>query len=415
MRILMLSWEYPPLVYGGLARAVHALSEELVAQGHEVVVVTQASEGASVTRTDPGVRVIRVTPDPPRVPMSDLLAWTQALEHAMTRAALELCRSWRPDVIHAHDWLVAHAAVTLSTATRTTLVTTIHATEAGRWLGWLSGDLSAAIHSIEGWLTAQSDRVLVCSEPMRAEVNWLFGIPVDRVDVVRNGIDPEVWRVSTARRQRARRRWSPDGPLVVYTGRLEYEKGVSLLLDALPLLKRRSPGLKVVIAGRGSQQPVLAAQARELRLGRTAGFAGWLDDFELSALVAAADCVVVPSRYEPFGLVALEAAAVGTPVVASKLGGLTEIVREGETGLLVDFADRSSVARGITTMLSQPVLRSTLGRQARDVVRRDFRWADVAVETLASYERAIEHHRQPHPASVPMELRKGNQFSGRYD
>ena len=133
MRVLHLSWEYPPLVYGGLGRHVHALAEAQAAAGHDVVVVTQ-HPGAEDVPSDEvvrGVRVVRAPHDPPVVEMSDFLAWVVSLEHALTRRALALGEQWRPDVVHAHDWVVAHAAATLRQAWRVAVVATVHATEAG--------------------------------------------------------------------------------------------------------------------------------------------------------------------------------------------------------------------------------------------------------------------------------------------
>src|SRR5882672_3927462 len=117
MNVLMLSWEYPPRVVGGLGRHVHALATSLARQGHDVVVVSRDHPDAPPDTVVDGVRIVRVTEDPPLVPFEDLLAWVMAFNHSLTRAALTVLDTFSPDVVHAHDWLVAHAAKTIKDVT----------------------------------------------------------------------------------------------------------------------------------------------------------------------------------------------------------------------------------------------------------------------------------------------------------
>src|SRR3954454_9131937 len=163
----MVSWEYPPVVVGGLGRHVHALAGALVAAGHEVVVLTRQPAGTdahthpTVEEADGGVRVLRVAEDPAHLEFErDLVAWTLAMGHALLRAALTRLRDWRPDVVHAHDWLGAHPAIALAGAPGAPLVATIHATEAGRFAGWLSAPLNRQVHSVEWWLANPGDRLV---------------------------------------------------------------------------------------------------------------------------------------------------------------------------------------------------------------------------------------------------------------
>ncbi len=151
-RVLMLSWEYPPVLVGGLGRHVHALSVALAAAGHQVTVVTRHTDGAPLEEYVDGVRVIRAAEDPVTFPLAtnSLLAWTMAFNHTLTRAALRAVATETYDVIHAHDWLVAHTAITLRDHLDLPLVTTIHATEAGRHQGWLPEEMN---RTITAWST----------------------------------------------------------------------------------------------------------------------------------------------------------------------------------------------------------------------------------------------------------------------
>lgn len=418
MRVLMLSWEYPPVLVGGLGRHVHALATVLAAQGHDVTVVSRAGEGARAEEVAEGVRVVRVPEDPPMVPFSDLLAWTMALNHALTRAALRAADD--AEVVHAHDWLVAHAAATVKEHLQVPLVATVHATEAGRHQGWLPGPVNQAIHSVEWWLTYEARRVITCSEHMRWEVTRLFDLPPEKVDVIPNGLDAAAWTAPVDRTAARRALGVPaDAPLVVFAGRLEWEKGVQTLLAALPRLRRHHPGLTLVLAGSGTQRAQLQAQARRSRVAGAVRFVGQLGTGDLAAAYAAADVACAPSLYEPFGLVALEAAAVGTPLVVGDTGGLRELVEPGVTGLRVPPEDPAALAEAVSRLLTDQVLARRLARAARSRVLREHGWDAVGRRTAQVYATAERQERLlrstlagtgQHPLTVV--LREGNLLGG---
>lgn len=397
MRVLMVSWEFPPVVVGGLGRHVHALSRELVAAGHEVVVLsrqpigTDPSTHPSTEERVDGVRVLRIAEDPPHLDFAaDMVAWTLAMGHALLRHALvELLPHWRPDVVHAHDWLVAHPAVALADLTGVPLVATLHATEAGRHSGWLSAPLNRQVHSTEWWLANRADAVITCSSAMRAEVATLYDLDPDQVAVVHNGIDAGRWRVPRAAAEAAREaRAAAPGPQLVYFGRLEYEKGVQDLIAALPRIRRRHPGTRLLVAGSGTQRSFLDERVAAHRVRRSVDFLGHLPDAGLAALLRTADAVVLPSRYEPFGIVALEAAAVGATLVASTAGGLGEVVRDGETGLAFTPADVPGIADAVCRALSDPAAAARRARAARARLRHAFGWPGIAADTARIYRSA---------------------------
>lgn len=396
MRVLMLSWEYPPVVVGGLGRHVHALATRLAAQGHDVIVLCRQETGTDAT-THPStddvterVRVVRVAEDPPHLAFErDLVAWTLGMGHAMIRAAHDLLRSWRPEVVHAHDWLVTHPAIAIADLLGVPLVATMHATEAGRHSGWLSQALNQQIHSVEWWLANRADALVTCSAAMRTEVAQLFDLEPTDIAVIHNGIETDGWRVGAREIADMRRRYGrTDVPLLLFFGRLEWEKGVQDLIAALPKIRALHPGARLVVAGKGRQEAELVATARKHRVRRAVEFVGHLSDRELRAALAAADAVVLPSRYEPFGIVALEAAAAGAPLVASTAGGLGEVVVDGRTGVSFPPGDVPAIANAVDTVLRDPAAARSRALAARDRLAVDFDWGRIARATARVYASA---------------------------
>lgn len=392
MRVLVLSWEYPPLVVGGLGRHVDALARELAAAGHDVVVVTRGESGSPVDEVREGVRVRRSAVDPLAIDFTteSLLAWSQAVEHSLIRTALPLVKRWRPDIVHAHDWLVAQTGVTVAQVTGAPLVVTVHATEAGRHQGWLPRPLNLAIHSVERWLVGQAAAVITCSVAMHDEVTRLFELPDERVTVVPNGIDLAPWRVSRHTRDLVRTAHAAEGPLLAFAGRLVHEKGVQTLIDALPELRRRHAGLRLVVAGTGPHEDELQAHARRRRLTRAIDWAGFVPDPELAAVFAAADTVVVPSVYEPFGIVALEAAAAGTPVVVSETGGLHDLVLRNVVAGSFPPGDTGALIAAIDAVLGDPAAGRRAAARASRLIRREYTWTAVAQRTVEVFSAVLE-------------------------
>ena len=406
MKILMVSWEYPPVVIGGLGRHVHHLSTALAAAGHEVVVLarrppdTDPSTHPSTDEVAEGVRVIAAAHDPHEFTFSnDMMAWTLAMGHSMVRAGLSLKkrgsnRPWRPDVVHAHDWLVAHPAIALAQFYDVPMVSTVHATEAGRHSGWVSGAISRQVHAVESWLVRESDSLITCSASMADEITELFGPGLAEISVICNGIDAARWPFAERRPR--------TGPAeLLYLGRLEYEKGVHELIAALPRIRRTHPGATLTIAGEGTQLGWLVEQARKHRVLKAIRFVGHLGHAELLAVLHRADAAVLPSHYEPFGIVALEAAAAGTPLVTSNIGGLGEAVINGQTGVSCPPRDVAGLAAAVRTVLDDPDAAQRRARAARQRLTSDFDWKTVAAKTAQVYLAAKRAERQPH-ARMPI-------------
>ncbi|GFG78169.1 transferase [Mycobacterium paragordonae] len=396
----MISWEYPPVVIGGLGRHVHHLSTALAEAGHEVVVLSRRPTGTDPS-THPtsdevhdGVRVIAAAQDPHEFTFgTDMMAWTLAMGHAMIRAGLSITggrRPWRPDVVHAHDWLVAHPALALAEFYDVPIVSTIHATEAGRHSGWVSGAISRQVHAVESWLVRESDSLITCSASMREEITELFGPGLSETTVIRNGIDAARWPFADRRPR--------TGPAeLLYVGRLEYEKGVHDAIAALPRIRRAHPGTTLTVAGDGTQQDWLVEQARKHKVRKATHFVGHLHHDELLAALHRADAAVLPSHYEPFGLAALEAAAAGIPLVTSNTGGLGEAVINGVTGMSFAPRDVAGLAAAANSALADPAAAQRRARAARERLTSDFDWQTVAHETAQVYLAAKRRERQPQP------------------
>jgi glycogen(starch) synthase len=404
VKVLMLSWEYPPVMVGGLGRHVHALATTLARAGHDVTVATRHAPGARLDEVVDGVRIVRAPEDPLRIPLDTphLLPWAMAFNHTLTRTALAAAGDGF-DVVHAHDWLVAHTAVTLKEHLGVPLVATIHATEAGRHQGWLPGDMNRSIHSLEAWLSQEACRVLVCSKYMKLEVAALFRVPSAKVQVIPNGVDMTHWHARPADVRAARTRLSEGGPLIGFAGRLVHEKGVHHLIEALPELRRRHAGLRVVIAGDGPQRAELEATAHHLGVAGAVSFAGFVGP-RLAATMACTDAMVVPSLYEPFGMVALESAAVGTPLAVAATGGLPEIVRSGITGMTFPTRDHEALAETVGTLLADSDGARQMAAAAKTMARRRYGWTAVAAKTVTAYRTAAER-RPGTPARVPARRR----------
>jgi glycogen(starch) synthase len=384
MRVLVLSWEYPPLIEGGLARHVRKLSEGLAALGADVHVLTRGHEESPPEEEVAGVLVHRVRePERPRE-LAEFVTWVEHMNADMLAAGVELGDRFEFDIVHGHDWLVAVAGDHLARRFRAPLITTIHATEYGRHQGWVDQHPQSHIHGVERWMANRAERVVTCSAYMREHVADVYGLEEEGIAVVRNGIDPaELIPLAGLDELRARFA-APHERLVLLVGRLVYEKGFQLALEALPGLIERLGDVRFLVAGSGAHEPELREQARELGLDAHGKFLGWIGDDVLHSLYRIADLTVVPSIYEPFGLVALEAMASGSPCLVADTGGLREVVPNEDVGLRFRSRDPESLAALAERILTERDLRERLVAEASEHVL-SFDWADVAGQIAAVY------------------------------
>jgi glycogen(starch) synthase len=389
-RVLILSWEYPPIVEGGLARHVRKLAEGLVRSGVEVHVLARGGGHLAEVEDRHGVTVHRVRePEFPKDDLDAFVRWVDAMNDDMGAAGAALGDTLSFDLVHSHDWLVAGAARTLARRFGCPWLVTVHATEHGRHQGWVNKHPQRHIHGVERRMVRAADGVITCSHYMRGHVAEVFGIAEERVTVVPNGVDPgDLQPVADLPRLRARYA-APDERLVLLVGRLVYEKGFHLALDALPGVIERLGDVRFLVAGSGTAERDLKAQARKLGLDRHGEFLGWIDDAMLHSLYAISDLCVIPSLYEPFGLVALEAMASGCPCIVADTGGLREVVPGGErVGLRFRARDSESLATMMEKVLSDDGLRDRLVAEASEHILR-FDWGDVARRTAEVYAELV--------------------------
>ncbi len=365
-----------------MAPAAHAegLATAMVRAGHDVTVLTLHHPDAPDDAVVDGVRVVRSRVDLPWIPTEDLVAQMASANHHLVRSTATL-GGWKPDVVHAHDWLVAWAGDVLANLHGVPLVATVHATERGRHGGHVPPGLPAVVNSVEWWLTYQAREVIACSEFMVREVITGFELPPDKVHLVPNGVNPDLWASPAPAPVRQ--------PLVLAWGRVQYEKGFQVLTSAIGRLRHRVPGIRCVIAGRGSYLPDLQVRLDIEGVNDLVHLAGFVNDDDLRLLLHTAGCVVIPSLYEPFGIVALEAMAAGAPTVAARTGGLAEILGGTDAGLLFEPGDPDDLADQIEAVLTSPGVATGLQRAATALVTERYSWDAIAQSTVEVYDRAL--------------------------
>jgi len=385
MKILVLSWEFPPRLVGGIARHVAELYPEVIKLGHQVHLVTIEFGNAPHYEQVEGCHIHRV----PVIPGHDFFQWVTHMNQSMGDQGGKLILEEGPfDVIHAHDWLVGDAAIALKHHFKTPLVATIHATEYGRNNG-IYNDAQRYIFGKERQLVDSAWRIIVCSQYMKTEVQRTLEAVSNKIDVVFNGIraqkkqrDPDFDYVAF------RRRFAEDHEKIVYyVGRMTHEKGIFVLLNAAPKILEQTQGqTKIIIIGGGNTEH-LKAQSWNLGIWDHCCFTGFMSDEDLNRFQTVADCAVFPSLYEPFGIVALESFAAKVPVVVSNAGGLPEVVKHNDTGIVTYANNADSLSWGILEILKNPTYAQYLAERAYLDLENRFCWAKLAKQTEAIYQQ----------------------------
>ncbi|WP_144476233.1 glycosyltransferase family 4 protein [Cytobacillus oceanisediminis] len=386
-KILMLTWEYPPQIIGGLARHVHALATELAAVHQQIHVVTSKQSFQSDYARDGRVHIHRVAPLNAQDP--DFLSWIGGFNLAVIEEGLKLAKHVQFDLVHAHDWMTGPAAEFISKKLGIPLIATIHGTEYGRNKGIFS-DLQQFIFKKENELCHQADEVIVCSDYMEDEVNTLFKVSKDRINVIPNGTrleekhnqDVEITEMYPFLTRKK---------LIFSMGRIVTEKGFDTLLSAAGLM-RKHHDVCFVIAGNGPLLETYRDQASKLGLKDSVHFIGFVNETIRDALLMKADIAVFPSEYEPFGLAAAEALTAGVPTVLAKTGGMQDLIEDYKTGFYMQPGNEKDLALTLEWILENQTAAKEIARTGRMKVLERFSWAQNAKSTDSLYKKVLSNN-----------------------
>jgi glycogen synthase len=376
LKIAFFCWEsmYAERV-GGLANAATNLAETLVKQQHEVHFFTRG------TKPDQHINGVYYHYCVPAG--KNIVEYCDVMSRAMVDQFKKSDTPHRFDFLHFHDWHVVQALHLLQD--RNTILT-YHSTEYGRngnqygdW--WEFKEISGK--EWYGGLIAK--RVTAVSETLKNEVMQLYNIPFDKCDVIPNGVVPREYRTDIDPGE-VKKAYGihPYAPFILFIGRLVYQKGPDLFIDAMHKVCQHRWDAKVIIAGDGGMRQLLQERAKDLPVN----FVGYIPDSEYIRLLNAADIVVIPSRNEPFGLVLLEAWSAEKCVVACNVGGLSENIDAFVNGVKVEV-NPESLAWGINTMIDEPWNAGALGKRGRGKVDRVFLWGPIVQELTDTYARTV--------------------------
>ncbi|MCX5685410.1 MAG: glycosyltransferase [Planctomycetota bacterium] len=432
MRVLMLGWEFPPFISGGLGTACHGLTRAMTRMDLEILFVLPkaiTAEGevsaASVRRRtesptsdDPSASLTflavpstvtspygRAMPEPtaparleaqPAAAPRSVAVGSQALRVVGTGAAggyegnligrieeyaarcAEIVKDESFDVIHAHDWVTFPAGLAIAARSGKPLVVHVHSTEFDR-----SGEhVNQPVYEIERRGMHGAQAVIAVSERTRQTILSRYGVPAEKVRTVYNGIEPA--RPAPA---------APNGngeKTVLFLGRITMQKGPEFFVRAAERVLTKRNGIRFIMAGWGDLGPRTVEQVAGLGLGARVRFTGFLRGDEVRRAYRASNVYVMPSVSEPFGLTALEAIQHGVPVVLSKTSGAAEVLQRG--ALLVDYWDVDRMADMILALLSHPELSEAVMRNATAEVRR-LTWDVAASKCVEVYEKQVTNLR----------------------
>jgi len=382
MKVLQLTREYPPHIYGGAGVVVDQLTQALKTRMKVEVRCFGAREP-----TQDGVLVRgytaweRLKADTGGEPRFAPALETLSIGLAMARDPVDA------DVAHAHTWYADMAGLWIRTLHRIPLVVTLHSMEPLR--PWKADQLGSG-YVLSSWIekttVEAADRVIAVSNKMRDDILAHFEADPARVVVIHNGIDPDRFRRTDAREHLDR--LGVKSPYVLFVGRITDQKGIFHLIEAAGHLPA---GVQVVVCASAPDTPEIEERLR--RAVAALPNVLWINEMVkhevVTQLYSHAAVFCCPSVYEPFGIINLEAMACETPVVASAVGGILEVVVDGETGILVPPAKPDALAAALTRLLNDPEARRRMGQAGRKRVEARFSWASVAERTERVYADAI--------------------------
>ncbi|MGM0835710.1 MAG: glycosyltransferase [Bacillota bacterium] len=385
-RILMLSWEFPPSVVGGLGKHVWELANSLTSEGHDVTLLTPSFVGAPNYEKINSIHVHRIKEF--QQTLDDFHLYVARFNMNMVEKAMELNAQTDFTIIHAHDWMVGLAARSIKDILSIPLITTIHASETGRRNGQHPTLLQEMTIKQEEELISYSDRVIVCSDYMEKELQREFAFRKEKLAVIPNGVS-KVEEIEESESIKLLLERNSQQRLVLALGRMVPEKGFDIFIDAAAIILKDYPDCLFVAGGKGPLLDTYRKRVIRMGLERSIIFVGFLYEQEKNTILKYCDLMVVPSHYEPFGIVALEAMVAAKPVIASRTGGLATILEDNFSGLYFEAGKVEQLAIEIAKVLKDPKLGKFLGENAREMALKDYDWEDVRRKTVYIYESTI--------------------------
>jgi glycogen(starch) synthase len=394
MRVLVLSWEYPPHMVGGIGKHVADLLPLLAGlpslNGPLLIdlVTPSFGDGAAVEQVNEYLTIYRVA-----MPVVDVLDHYNSVianNAYFVAYAEKLALTHTYDLIHMHEWLTGAAGIQLKHRWKVPLLATIQGTDRGRHQGYLPSSTSQQINQLEWEICFEAWRVIVCSQFMREELQHYFTVPVDKIDVIFNGVNKTHGEECTdAELVALRQRYAPRGErLLFFVGRIVHEKGLQILIRAMPRILAAYPDTRLLVAGKNGQR--MWPLAYELGVENAIEFLGFISDRDRDCIYRIAAAAIFPSLYEPFGIVALEAMACGCNVVVSHVGGLREVVEHMGNGLTVYPNDPLSVAWAVDQLFQRPAEARQWRECAYAATLPQFGWTRIAEQTAALYAEIVQ-------------------------
>lgn len=386
MRIAVLSWEsLHSIRVGGLAIVATKQAEELAKRGDEVHFFTRWKEGQTEYQYINGVHYHRCKFDPG----GNILGMAYNMSKSFVSRLHEVEKNYgKFDIVHGHDWHIVDALHDLKNEERDVILT-FHSTEYGR-NGGNFGDWPEyrEISGKEWYGGYIANRVTTVSNTMKNELNWIHKVPLRKIDVITNGIDPRNYHTKVNLSE-IKRGYGvpPESKMILFVGRMVFQKGPEILLEAIPQVVSEHKDVSFVFAGDGDMLPYLKSRAAELGTDSTTKFLGMIPYWDYIKFLNSADMVCIPSRNEPFGLVLLEAWSTKKPVIVANVGGLGENIENYVDGLKVQPTSEAFVW-AINYLLDNPEVAKQIAEKGYEKVN-DYSWSKVIEKLKRTYELAM--------------------------
>jgi glycogen synthase len=396
MRIAILSWEsLYSVAVGGVASHTSELAAALAARGHQLHFFTRRMPGQSAHDCIDGVHYHRCFYPGHRDFVEDINNMCRTFVDRVFEIEDFVGRF---DLVHAHDWLTANAMIWIKQGRKNKTVLTIHSTEYDRSGNAFCGGMSTRIREQERAGTYWADRVIAVSDTTKKEIMWMYEIPEQKISVVGNGVNWKRFDIDVdPGRIKVEYGIGPLEPTVLFCGRLAWQKGPDILVEAIPHILSNHPNSKFIFVGEGDMRGSLQGRAQNLGVMHAIRFLGYKNGEGLVKLYKACDTVCVPSRSEPFGIVVLEAWSASKPAIVSENGGLKDLIRHEENGIRI-YPRPDSVFWGINRVFSNFELSRQIGRNGRLFLEKRFGWDKITEEVIEVYQQ-VAPELKPQPVT----------------